>query len=122
VQAAYERGDAGVTGALRALKDVAERMVEALRGADLAQVGALLADNWHHQRALDPGMSTPEMGRLEAALAAAGALGGKAAGAGAGGCMFFLMPDDSGAGAAAARAAGAEVLPLRWAAQGVRTW
>jgi len=122
VQAAYARADAGVTGALRALKDVAERMAEALRAADLAQVGALLAENWRHQRALDPAMSTPEMARLETALAAAGALGGKAAGAGAGGCMFFLMADDSGRGAAAARAAGAEVLPLRWATEGVRAW
>ncbi|HXI34841.1 MAG TPA: hypothetical protein VNH63_12205 [Gemmatimonadales bacterium] len=122
VQAAYARADAGVTGALRALKDVAERMAEALRAADLAQVGALLAENWRHQRALDPAMSTPEMARLETALAAAGALGGKAAGAGAGGCMFFLMADDSGAGPAAARAAGAEVLPLRWATEGVRAW
>ncbi len=97
-------------------------MAEALRAADLAKVGALLAENWRHQRALDPGMCTPEMARLETALAAAGTLGGKAAGAGAGGCMFFLMADDSSAGAAAARAAGAELLPLRWAADGVRAW
>ena len=122
VQAAYERGDPGVTGALRAMKDVAERMAEALRAADLARVGALLAENWRHQRALDPAMSTPEMARLESALMAAGALGGKAAGAGAGGCMFFLMADDSGAGTTAARAVGAEVLPLRWATDGVRAW
>ena len=122
VAAAYQRGDAGVTGALRALKEVAERMAEAVRAGDLGKVGVLLADNWRHQRALDPEMATPEMTRLEAALAAAGALGGKAAGAGAGGCMFFLMPNDSGEGARAARAAGAEVLPLRWATEGVRTW
>src|SRR5207302_452788 len=122
VQAAYERADAGVTAALRALKEVAERMAEALRAADLARVGALLAENWRHQCALDPGMRTPEMAELESALAAAGALGGKAAGAGAGGCMFFLMADDASVGAQAARAAGAEVLPLRWAAEGVRAW
>lgn len=122
VQAAYAGGDAGVTSALRAMKDVGERMAEALRAADLAQVGALLAENWRHQQALDPAMRTPEMSRIETALTSAGALGGKAAGAGAGGCMFFLMPDGSGAGAAAARAAGAEVLPLRWATEGVRAW
>ena len=122
VAGAYERGERGVTGALRALKDVAEGMAEALRASDVAKVGALLAENWRHQQALDAAMATPEMARLEAALGAAGALGGKAAGAGAGGCMFFLMPDASGAGAVAARAAGAEVLPLRWASDGVRAW
>src|SRR5207253_7540064 len=36
VMAAYERGDLRVTGALRALKDVAAAMAEALRGADLS--------------------------------------------------------------------------------------
>src|SRR5437899_11133317 len=41
VMAAYERGDSRVTGALRAMKDVAERMAEALPAADFARVGAL---------------------------------------------------------------------------------
>lgn len=122
VMSAYERGDNVVTGALRALKDVAAAMVEALRGADLARVGALLADNWTHQQALDPAMRTAEMARLEQAMAGAGALGGKAAGAGAGGSMFFVMPGDLRAATVAAQSAGATVLPLAWAAEGMRAW
>src|SRR2546430_159771 len=74
------------------------------------------------QQTLDPGMCTPEMARLERALRAAGALGGKAAGAGAGGSMFFITGDDSAPGIAAPRAAGATVLPLRGAAGGGRAW
>ncbi len=125
VMGAYERGDRGVTGALRAMKDLADPMADALRRADLARVGALLHEHWAHQQALDPGMRTAEMAQLERGMAAAGALGGKAAGAGAGGCMFFVTPDDRAAreGAlAAARAAGATVLPVGWAADGVRAW
>ncbi|HYL22618.1 MAG TPA: hypothetical protein VEU74_12705 [Gemmatimonadales bacterium] len=122
VMAAYERGDARVTGALRALKDVAAAMAEAMRAADLARVATLLSDNWKHQQALDPDMCTPEMARLERAVRAAGAVGGKAAGSGAGGSMFFIMKDDSAQASAAARAAGAEVLPVRWASEGVRAW
>lgn len=122
VMRAYEQGDRTVTGALRALKDVAERMVEALRAADLARVGALLRENWTHQQALDAGMRTDDMARLEQAMAHAGALGGKAAGAGAGGSMFFVLPRDAAAAAAAARAAGATVLPLAWAHEGARAW
>jgi len=122
VMNAYERGDRNVTGALRALKDVAAAMVEALRGADLARVGALLTENWKHQQALDPGMRTADMTRLEHAVAGAGALGGKAAGAGAGGSMFFVMKGDARAAAPAAEGAGATVLPLTWAAEGVRAW
>jgi len=66
-------------------------------------------------------MRTPEMARLEEALAGAGVLGGKAAGAGAGGSMFFLVRDLPRA-ADAARAAGARVLPVAWASEGVRAW
>lgn len=122
VMRSYERGDGAVTGALRALKDVAAAMVEALRGADLARVGALLTDNWKHQQALDPGMRTADMARLERAMAGAGALGGKAAGAGAGGSMFFVVPGDPRAATAAAQGAGATVLPLAWAGEGMRAW
>jgi galactokinase/mevalonate kinase-like predicted kinase len=95
-------------------------MPAALRAGDLARVGALLSANWRLQQALDPGMRTPEMARLERALADAGVLGGKAAGSGAGGSMFFLGPDDPAPAVAAARELGMRMLPVRWAATGVR--
>jgi D-glycero-alpha-D-manno-heptose-7-phosphate kinase len=122
VMTAYEHGDPRVTGALRAMKDAAAAMAEALRAGDATGVAALLSENWKHQQLLDPGMCTPEMARLEGALQAAGALGGKAAGSGAGGSMFFVTGDDPAPAIAAARAAGATVLPLRWAFAGVRAW
>jgi D-glycero-alpha-D-manno-heptose-7-phosphate kinase len=122
VMDAYERGDARVTGALRALKDVGNAMAEALRAADLARVAALLSENWTHQQALDPGMRTAEMGRLEELARDEGALGGKAAGAGAGGCMFFVMAGAARDAAAAVAGAGATVLPLTWAREGARAW
>ena len=122
VMGLYERGDPKVTGALRALKDVGNAMTEALRAADLARVGSLLSENWKHQQALDPGMRTPEMVRLEQAVADVGTLGGKAAGSGAGGCMFFIMNRDARDAADAVRAAGASVLPFTWSAEGVRAW
>jgi D-glycero-alpha-D-manno-heptose-7-phosphate kinase len=124
VMGAYERGDAQVTGALHGLKETGQAMAEALRAADLARVGTLLSENWKHQQALDPGMRTAEMAQLEAAAERAGAVGGKAAGAGAGGCMFFLMRGDARAAASGVAAAGngTRVLPLAWAPDGVRTW
>lgn len=122
VMTAYERGDHTVTAALRGLRDTAEAMVGALRGADLARVGALLDENWAHQVALDPGMETPDMAGLAQAMRGSGAIGGKAAGAGAGGCMFFLVPGDRRAAVDAATAAGATVLPVTWSAEGARSW
>jgi D-glycero-alpha-D-manno-heptose-7-phosphate kinase len=122
VMGAYERGDAKVTGALRALKDIGDSMAEALRAADLARVASLLSENWNHQQALDPGMRTAEMARLEQAAADAGALGGKAAGAGAGGSMFFIMKGAARDAVASLSRAGATVLPLNWSQEGVRAW
>jgi D-glycero-alpha-D-manno-heptose-7-phosphate kinase len=122
VMAAYERGERRVVDALRRMKVVAAEMAEALPAGDLTAIGRGLAENWRLQQALDGGMCTPEMARLEAAAAAAGALGGKAAGSGAGGCMFFLAGDDVGAVRAAAQRAGATLLPVAWATEGVRAW
>ena len=120
VMRAYERGDDQVTAALHGLRDVAELMVGALVASDSGLVGRLLSANWRHQQALDPRMRTAEMAELENAVLGAGALGGKAAGSGAGGCMFFLGPDDPSAVADAAKARGARLLPVRWTNRGVR--
>jgi mevalonate kinase len=67
-------------------------------------------------------MRTAEMASLERAVSLAGIFGGKAAGAGAGGCMFFLARTDPGRVMEAARDAGARILPMAWTPDGVRTW
>jgi galactokinase/mevalonate kinase-like predicted kinase len=118
----YEQGVDHIVRAFHGMKELALRMAEALEAGDAALVGRLLDENWACQCRLDPGMRTGEMARLERAMAEAGVLGGKAAGAGAGGCMFFLARSDPAAAADAARSAGATVLPLRWTADGVREW
>ncbi|HEV2670600.1 MAG TPA: hypothetical protein VGU74_05870 [Gemmatimonadales bacterium] len=122
VMQGFERGDRAITAALHGIKAAGEAMVEALRRADLARVAVVLSENWRHQQALDPGMRTEEMAQLERAATAAGALGGKAAGAGAGGSMFFIMKGDARTAAAAVTATGARVLPVSWTAEGVRSW
>jgi D-glycero-alpha-D-manno-heptose-7-phosphate kinase len=119
VMRAYDQGDSNVTAALHGLRDVAEAMTDALIAADMPRIGRLLSDNWHHQLALDARMCTPEMARLERLLLQAGALGGKAAGSGAGGCMFFLAADNPAPVVEAARQAGVQVLPVGWAMRGV---
>jgi D-glycero-alpha-D-manno-heptose-7-phosphate kinase len=119
VMHAYGQGDRNVVAALHGLRNVAESMVTALVAADFAAVGRLFSENWTHQQALDPKMCTEEMARLERALLAAGALGGKAAGSGAGGCMFFLAPDDPAGVIEAATGCGVRLLPIRWAMRGV---
>lgn len=119
VMKAYAEADSRVSGALRALADIGETMAAALVRGDLIGVGHLLGANWAEQQQLDSAMCTGEMKRLETAVLAAGAAGGKAAGAGAGGSMFFVVPGDTNNAMLAARQCGAELLPVRWATRGV---
>ena len=65
-------------------------------------------------------MRSAEMARLETAMHAAGALGGKAAGAGAGGSMFFIADADVTAAVRAAESTGCRVIPFSWAPEGVK--
>jgi D-glycero-alpha-D-manno-heptose-7-phosphate kinase len=119
VMQAYERGERGVVAALHGIRTAAEAMTEALRTGDIAAIGRLLSENWSHQQSLDSRMRTPEMASLEQMMSEAGALGGKAAGSGAGGSMFFLAPDNPSPLLDAAKRAEVRVLPVRWAMRGV---
>ena len=118
----YMRGDPAIVASLRGLKTVADAMADALLKSNLEDVGRLLAVNWEHQVRLDPRMRTASMQALEDAVATAGIFGGKAAGAGAGGSMFFLASGDPARVADAARGTGAQVLKAAWSAEGVASW
>jgi D-glycero-alpha-D-manno-heptose-7-phosphate kinase len=118
VMTGFSAGTPHIVGALRSLVDTAEAMAHALTAGDLARVGELLNENWLQQQRLDPEMTTDAMKRLEDAMRRAGSLGGKAAGAGAGGSMFFVAGGPRSEAVAAARAAGARVLDFTWAMDG----
>lgn len=117
----YENGDARITAALDGLRAAALSAREALSARDIERLARVVAENWRHQRALDARMSTPDMERIEAAAMDAGAVGGKACGSGAGGCMFFVTaPGAAEAVRNAVRAAGASLLPTVFDMHGVR--
>lgn len=119
VMQAYEAGNDTVTGALRELTETAYRMTLALKEANMREVGRLLSVNWTAQRRLDPAMATTSMDALEAEMRAAGAIGGKAAGAGAGGCMIFLAGGEPDTLKDVARRTGARVLDAAISMTGV---
>lgn len=119
VMKAYQDGEQHVGAALRTLAQIGDAMAAAFRRHDLTAIGRLMAANWIEQQRLDPAMCTPEMAQLYDAMRSAGAVGGKAAGAGAGGSMFFLIPGDVARAERTAREGGVILLPLRWAGRGV---
>ncbi len=89
---------------------IAQAVVRALRAGELATVGRLMSEEWLHRRVLAEGISTA---RIEAILEvgrAAGAWGGKACGAGGGGCIAFLAPPERRGAVVAALSETAEVL------------
>ena len=60
----------------------------------LAEFGRLLHCTWLEKRALDPGVSSPEIDAMYEKGIAAGAIGGKLLGAGGGGFLLFFVPPE----------------------------
>lgn len=92
--ALYKRfldGEEGARRGLEGIASVALALETKLREGDLDGAGALLEEEWRHRRSLAEGISTPATEALMAAARKAGALGGKACGAGGGGCLAFLV-------------------------------
>ena len=102
--------DGRAVAALKRMRDLA---------ADVDAVGRLLHENWELKRGLADGISSPEIDRWYKRALAAGAVGGKILGAGAGGFLLLFVPPE---GQDAVRAALPELreLPVRFAAQGTQ--
>ncbi len=118
VMGRYATGDPGTTGALLRLRETGYAMAEALMDGDLAQVGALLDQNWAAQQALDAGMRTPLMARLEHVARDVGVLGMKAVGAGAGGSILVLTENRQAIETAMVREGG-QLIPMVFTTKGV---
>lgn len=113
-------GDAAIRAHMHGIAEAAAAMVEPLEAGDLAAVGHLLDEEWRHRRQLAEGVSTPELEGLLSAAREAGAWGGKACGAGGGGCVAVLAPPDRrGAVADALQNAGGTLIDARPIARGV---
>lgn len=74
------------------LAAAASSAVAALEAGDLQALGAAMNEDWRHRRELAEGVSTPRIEALLTAASEAGAWGGKACGAGGGGCVALLCP------------------------------
>ncbi|UCH33275.1 MAG: hypothetical protein JSV65_11910 [Armatimonadota bacterium] len=105
---------------MHAIKRTALAMQDALGGKDLARFAELVDEEWQNRKQLAEGVTTPHIDELMAAAAAAGAWASKICGAGGGGCMITVAPDDKRqAVIAALEAGGAKHLDYRIARQGL---
>jgi D-glycero-alpha-D-manno-heptose-7-phosphate kinase len=87
-------GEAEITRLFAGIAEVAAEAAVALERGDLPWLGALLSREWGYRRQLAEGVSTPILEALLAAAREGGAWGGKACGAGGGGCLALLGPPD----------------------------
>ncbi len=87
-------GDAGVMRALEEVRLAARDMAEAVEHEDFPAMGRALRAEWEARRNLAPVVSSPGIERVIDRALAAGAWGGKACGAGGGGCVVVLAPAD----------------------------
>lgn len=87
-------GEAEVTGLFRGIAESAAELAPALEAGDLPRVGELMSREWSFRRRLAEGISTPLLESLVERALSLGAWGGKACGAGGGGCLAFLCPPE----------------------------
>jgi D-glycero-alpha-D-manno-heptose-7-phosphate kinase len=107
-------GDPEIRSLFDGIAAVAAQLPAALEAADWSATGHLMSEEWALRRQLAPEVSSPALERLVEAALAAGAFGGKACGAGGGGCLAFLVsPERRAAVAAALEKAGGEMLAAR---------
>ncbi len=87
-------GEPEITRCFDALAETAQKMSASLRANDLPTVGKLMSQEWSFRRQLSEGISTRVIEELLGLAQAHGAWGGKACGAGGGGCIAVLCPPE----------------------------
>jgi D-glycero-alpha-D-manno-heptose-7-phosphate kinase len=75
------------------MRDLAYEFRDRLAGGDVEALGELLAENWRLKRGLADGISSGEIDGWYDRAVAAGAVGGKILGAGAGGFLLLFAPE-----------------------------
>ncbi len=94
VMGAYKADDPEVKSALMNLREAALEMRKAFEAEDMQRVGECLDFNWENQKRLYPEMTTPKIEALFTVTRPFGVIGGKAGGAGGGGCILLLCNAD----------------------------
>lgn len=118
---AHIEGDRRVWKNLHEISRIATEMAKRLGRHEWDEVSRLMREEWRYRRRNLPTISTPVIDRIIAGARRAGALAGKACGAGGGGCVALLIEPEARERVEAVVAhAGGQVLPVRIDRRGVQ--
>jgi D-glycero-alpha-D-manno-heptose-7-phosphate kinase len=119
-QVSIMQSDADKFATMQRMVELAYQMRDILTQGDLDEFGATLHRGWEMKRSIGAGISYPRIDEAYAAARAAGAIGGKLAGAGGGGFLVLYCP---GSKQAAVRAAlsGLKEVDFQFDRAGART-
>ncbi len=120
-RAEFDRGNKA--GEVASAVDLCRKMHRHLIRGELAEFGRALHAAWQLKRGLSPTVSNGRIDEIYSAAMAAGALGGKLLGAGAGGFfLFFVQPRFRKAVTESLKQAGCRISAFRFESRGVVSW
>lgn len=123
VTEAYESGEAGVRNALENLKSIAESTKASLIRGRFTDFGELLTENWTNQKKLHTSVTNEQIDKLFNIAKDHGAIGGKACGAGGGGCLlFYCQPTREHNVRKKLEEAGSRIIDFNFDADGLQMW
>jgi D-glycero-alpha-D-manno-heptose-7-phosphate kinase len=119
----YMEKQTNVMLALEHLKTITVEMKNCLLQGRLNDFGCLLHEEWQNKKQLDAEISNPRIEEMYEAARREGALGGKIAGAGAGGyLLFYCQFDRKHRVAATLEQMGGQVVEFGFEPRGLQTW
>ncbi len=123
VMGSYRKKEKKVTSALYRIRDIAVEMKSALMMGNLNTFPRLMDENWSCQKQLDPTVTNDQIESLFKIAYKAGANGGKALGAGGGGCLLFYCKDNTEHMVRKAlQDAGTQIIDFNFDFDGLQTW
>jgi len=115
----YKR-DKSVEKLLDEMKEIAYAMKEAFIKEDIEGIGKLMKENWEREKMLAEGISNIQIEEIFQLVEKEEAIGGKAMGAGGGGCLLFLAKKNGeGKLREKLEGKGLRILPVKFVEKGV---